>query len=443
MAFPTLAGFLTAHALKAGDHIRAEWKNTHLEGIILPSPPQSAFLSLKLSSGYNTGLSLSHVTGIEKHPSSANAFNGSAHGPAPSLKMHADSNSKPGLSLITAGGTIGARVDYTTSGVNALMTPDELLALIPEIGSFAHFHSVLSPFSKLSENIASEDWIQLAKICYEELRKPEVKGVLLTHGTDTLHYTAAALSFMLRNLNKPVVLVGAQRSSDRGSSDAPFNLICASRIALSDAAEVGICMHGTTSDDYCLFNRGTHVRKMHTSRRDAFRPINEPPIAKVFPDGKIDFLGTRTKRDESRALELDAVFDNKMVMIKSVPGRSPTTMDFHLKQGIKGLIIEGTALGHVSQEWIPAIKKATDQGVPVFVTTQNAYGRVNLNVYSTGRLMQEAGAVGLEDMLSEVAYVKLGWVLAHTHDPKKIKEMMLTNYTGEITPASRVDTFLN
>lgn len=444
MSPPSLEDFLAQNGLKAGDLVHIEWKGVQVEGTILPPSNQNkSFLHIKLPSGYNTGLGIAHISRIEKmdNGSVKNAFGETAKNNAPPIE-HAGSESKPGLSLVAAGGTIGSKTDYKTGGVSALMTSDELMALIPEIGGFAHFHSILSPFSKLSENMGPQDWIQLATICHHELNKPEVKGVLLTHGTDTLHYTAAALSFMLRNVNKPVVLIGAQRSSDRGSSDATLNLIEASRIALSDAAEVGICMHGTTSDDYCLFNRGTRVRKMHSSRRDAFRPINDLPIAKINAEGKIDFFGNYRKRDETKKVELDAVFEEKIGLIKSVPGKIPCVIEHFLSQGIKGIVIEGTGLGHVSEAWIPSIKKAMEQNVSIFITSQTIYGRVNLNVYSTGRMMQEAGAVGLEDMLSEVAYVKLGWVLGHTKDIQKVKEMMLTSYAGEISPTSRTDTFL-
>ncbi|MDP2666609.1 MAG: Glu-tRNA(Gln) amidotransferase subunit GatD [Candidatus Diapherotrites archaeon] len=422
--------------VQPGNHIHVFWKGEWVQGIVLPSPEgETDFLHLKLTNGYNTGLAWKEITDMKILPTPAPVIKEKI--PIPPVPID-----KPILSLIAAGGTIGSKVDYKTQGVSALMTPEELVALIPEIGSFATFGTIISPFSKLSENINPSDWIKLAQMCHAELIKPEVRGVLVTHGTDTLHYTAAALSFMLRDLTKPVVLVGSQRSSDRGSSDAPSNLICASRVALGEAAEVGICMHATTSDDYCFFTRGTRVRKMHSSRRDAFRPINDVPLAKVFMDGKVEWIGNFQRRDNTKTPILDAVFDTNVVLIKFVPGISPDTMDYHLSRGVKGFLIEGTGLGHVSEEWIPAIQRATDAGVPVFVTTQTLYGRVNLNVYSNGRMMQKAGAVGLEDMLPEVAYVKLGWVLGHTHEMEKVREMMHTDYAGETSSFSRVDTFL-
>lgn len=125
-------------------------------------------------------------------------------------------------------------------------------------------------------------WIKIAHEVAKSLNSGD-SGVVVAHGTDTMGYTAAALSFMLRDLGKPVILVGAQRSSDRPSSDAAMNLICSVRMSTSDVAEVMVVMHGETGDTYCLAHRGTKVRKMHTSRRDAFRSINDVPIAKVWP----------------------------------------------------------------------------------------------------------------------------------------------------------------
>jgi glutamyl-tRNA(Gln) amidotransferase subunit D len=438
----SLEAFLVKHSLNAGDRVRITWKNTHVEGIILPqAADENEFLKLKLDSGYNTGLSLNHIQTIEKIPHSVSTK--PAH--VEQSRVHPSSldANRPGFSLIGVGGTIVSKVNYETGGVTAKLTPDELSEMVPEINEFAQIRNIVSPFTKMSEDNLPADWIKIARACFEELSKPDVEGVVISHGTDTLHYTAAALSFMLPNVTKPVVLVGAQRSSDRGSSDATLNLICAARTAISDMAEVGTCMHGETSDSFCLFIRGSSVRKMHSTRRDAFRPINRLPIAKVWPDGKIEKVSEHRSRD-AQLPSLDAVFEENIALIKVYPGISSDVIDFYLQKGCKGFIIEATGLGHVhTTNMIPAIQKATSKGIPVFITTQTIYGRVDLNVYTNLRLLQNAGAVGLEDMLSETAYVKLGWVLAHTKEKQKVNEMMLTNYSGEISTFSRTDVFLN
>lgn len=431
--------FLSIHQLDIGDYVHVVWKGLSLDGMVLPPVPGHLdTLHLKLRSGYNTAVLLEHISTVSKmqHPIKRKRE-------TPMVKPEIpDILERPCLSLVTTGGTIVAKVDYKSAGTSASMTPEELLAGIPDIAKYANICSIITPFSKLSENIVPDDWMKLAKICFDELSKEDIHGVILSHGTDTLHYTSAALSFMIRNISKPLVIVGSQRSSDRGSSDAPFNLLCATHMALSDVAEVGVCMHGTTSDDYGLFLRGTKVRKMHTSRRDTFRPINTMPIAKVTPDGKIDFLSEYNRRSEEK-MELDAIFEKNIALIKVYPGMQGDIFHFYDQKGCKGYILEGTGLGHVNPVVYPFIKKITDKGIPFFMASQALYGRVNMNVYSTGRQLQEIGVVGLEDMLPETAYVKLGWILAHTQNAGEVKKMMLTPIAGEIEESTRVDSFLN
>jgi glutamyl-tRNA(Gln) amidotransferase subunit D len=317
-----------------------------------------------------------------------------------------------------------------------------MLHNIPELADFVRL-KMLNPFTIMSESMTHLHWQKLAMEVAKELKRS--RGVIITHGTDTLHFTAAALSFMLRDLGKPVVLVGAQRSTDRGSSDAAFNLICGARVALSDMAAVGICMHGTINDDHCLFTRGVKVRKMHSSRRDAFRPINDLPLAKVWPDGKIDKMQEVPKRSKSVA-KADTAFEPKVAIIKSYPGCSPGIIDHYVSKGYKGLVLEATGLGQLPTygkvSWLQSIKKATERGVLLCGAAETLYGRLNPNVYSEGRMCREAGVLYLQDMLLETAYVKLGWVLGHTKSVEKAREMMLTNYAGEIRDRTLPRTFL-
>ena len=282
----------------------------------------------------------------------------------------------------------------------------------------------------------------LAKLVAKELNAGN--NVVITHGTDTLHFTAAALSFMLKNLYKPVVLVGAQRSVDRGSSDAFSNLLCATYMALSNVGEVGICMHGSMNDDYCTFNRGTRVRKMHTSRRDAFRTMKDEPIAKVSTKGNIDTISKYNHRKNEK-VKVDDKFEPKVALLKAYPNSDPEILEILVKKGYKGFVIEGMALGHLptagKKSWIPIVKKLTKKGIPIVVTPQTLYGRIKPNVYANLiKVYHEAGAIPGEDMLPEVAYVKLSWVLGHTKKLDEVKKMMLTNIAGEITERSVVNT---
>ena len=267
-------------------------------------------------------------------------------------------------------------------------------------------------------------------------------------GTDTLHIAAAALAFFLQGLNKPVVITAAQRSIDRGSSDAFMNLICAvTAAAKSDIAEVVTCLHGTSSDDYCLLIRGTKVRKMHTSRRDAFRPINELPLAKVFPEGKIEIVHDAYRKRGKGKVTLDSKFEEKVALLQVYPGMEPEVIYFYLKKGYKGLVLAATALGHVpttgKKEILSHLKKALDKKIPVVIATQTIYGRVHPYVYTNLRKLSiQLGCIFAEDMLPETAYVKLGWVLGHTTKPEEVRQRMLDNVAGEIVERSDQRSFL-
>ncbi|MEM7816046.1 MAG: Glu-tRNA(Gln) amidotransferase subunit GatD [Candidatus Aenigmatarchaeota archaeon] len=438
--------------IRIGERVVVTKAGKAYEGLLMPRIElgDANCLVIKLDNGYNIGVRFEKGLKIEKsqlkEPSEIREEKEYELGRTRKelLKVRFDSG-KPPVSLIATGGTIASRIDYRTGGVKAISDPLELLHNVPELGEIVNIRKMSIPFTKMSEDMGPADWKVIAREAAKMLNSGD-KGIIITHGTDTLHYTAAALSFFLRNLSKPVVLTGAQRSSDRGSSDAGMNLICSARVAVSDIAEVGICMHGSPEDTYCLFIRGTKVRKMHTSRRDAFRPINDLPLAKVWPDGRVDKINPNQKKRSEGKVGLDIRFEPNIAILKAYPGSDPRVIDYYVRNGVKGFVIEGTGLGHVptfaKKSWISAVKKHSES-IPFVVTPQTLYGRINPNVYTNLRILYyEAGAIPGEDMLPETAYVKLGWVLGHTRKMEKIKEMMLTNYAGEITQRSVPESFL-
>lgn len=449
---------LKQRKIKVGDRVVVKKLGRRTEGLLMPQTgagdPET--LVVKLDNGYNVGIKFKNA-GIEKsktkEPRTIKAEQGFELGKTSKslMKLRFNPNNPP-ISIISTGGTIASRIDYNTGGVTGQedLSPKEFLHNVPELGDIVNIKTIERPFTKMSEDMEPNDWIEIAKAAARRLNAGD-KGVIITHGTDFLHYTAAALSFFLRDLTKPVILVGAQRSSDRGSSDAGMNLICASHAAIGDIAEVGICMHGRINDDYCLFSRGTHVRKMSTQRRDAFRPINEYPLAHIWPDGKTKIRNyTYTKRNDKGKVKLDTSFEPNVALIKAYPGSDPTIIDHMVSKGYRGFVIEAGGLGHVPTNgrlsWIPTIKKHVSSGIPFVTAPQTIYGRINPNVYSNLRaLYKDTGAIPGGDMLSEVAYIKLGWVLGHkqaARDPEKVREMMLTNYANEITSRSLAGTFL-
>ncbi len=319
------------------------------------------------------------------------------------------------------------------------------MGMFPELVEMANIRS------RLIRNMWSDDmrfshYQLLAREVAKEIEKG-CDGLIITHGTDTMHYTSAALSFMLQNLPIPVIIVGAQRSSDRPSSDAFLNLISAARfIVHSDYAGVAVCMHENISDNTCLILPGTKVRKMHTSRRDAFRPIDVTPIAIV--SDKIKFIKRDFMKKGKRKLNLLTKMEEKVGILKIHTNMSPEIFDFYSKY--KGVILEGTGLGHtplhvvdketkIHEKIKNSIEKLCKKSV-VVMTSQTVYGRINMNVYDKGRDLQKLGVIPGGDMTSETAFIKLAWLLGNYG--KKAKEMIGKNLVGEISDRTEMETFL-
>jgi len=423
-----------------GDRIRVKKRTRKgvvvYEGIVMPAA-FSKNIVIKLDSGYNIGIRPENVE-IEVI-SKAGGEKGRTPLHAETRKEKAMEREKPTISILSTGGTIASKVDYRTGAVTAQFTTEDILEAIPELEELANIEGRVI-YSILSENMRPEHWVRLAKEVYDEIKRG-VDGVMITHGTDTMGYTAAALSFMLRS-SVPVVLVGSQRSADRPSSDSAMNAICAAKVATSDIAEVTVVMHGSTSDDFCYVHRGTRVRKMHTSARDAFRSINASPLAKVHygsksgaprvEDLRIEILDANYRRRGEVEPELRAHMEKRCALVKFYPGAEPEVLEFFLER-YKGVVIEGTGLGHVSSEWIPKIKEAVERGVVVVMTSQCLYGRVCDRVYDTGRDLLRAGVIEGGDMLPETALVKLMWALGATNDVEEVKKIIQTNIAGELS----------
>jgi len=212
--------------------------------------------------------------------------------------------------------------------------------------------------------------------------------------------------------------------------------------AKSDVAEVTVVMHGSTEDDFCLIHRGTKVRKCHTSRRDAFQSVNDIPVGMVRGREIELFRDDYNRASPGGRVRLQGRFEKDVALVKVTPGLPSSVIKGIVTSGDKGLVIEGTGLGHVPESLFKGIGAATKKGLPVVMTSQCLWGRVDMNVYATGRDLLKLGVVPGEDMLPEVAWVKLMWALGKTKDPKKATKLMLENLAGEITPRTRPDVFL-
>jgi len=370
---------------------------------------------IKLESGYNIGVDSGSCTCIER-PS-----------PEPVVRpgVTPDPN-LPDLSIVSTGGTIASRIDYRTGSVTSQFDAGEILSAIPELAGVANYRT-RSISTILSENMNSAIWQDLARAVYEEIRSG-VSGVIITHGTDTIAYSASALSFMLKT-PVPVVFVGSQRSADRPSSDNAMNAVCAAGTATSDLGEVAVVMHATTNDDRCAIHRGTRVRKMHTSRRDAFRSIGIPPLGTVSYPSREVTLEPHAVRRGTCSPELHEKLEERCGLVQFFPGMAPEILT--ACQGYKGLVLSGTGLGHVSTGLIPLVRDLIDGGTMVVMTSQCMHGRVCDRVYDTGRDLLHAGVIEGGDMLPEVALVKLMWVLGNEKDREKAAALLQADLAGE------------
>ena len=396
-------------------------------GIILPRSETADPLHVvvKLRSGYNVGIAAEGITGVEI------LGRKEAHYKIPE-KVFPHDPRKPRVKLLGTGGTIASRLDYRTGAVIPAFSPGELYGSVPELADICNLETE-KLFGVFSENMGPEQYIATARAIGREIEKG-VAGIVIGHGTDTMHHTAAILSFMVQDPPVPIVMVGSQRSSDRPSSDAALNLMHSVKAAAEgDIAEVMVCMFGPTSDLYGLLHRGTRVRKMHSSYRSTFRTIGDIPLAMVSREKITPLRQDYRRRRNDRNVAIDTSFEEKVTIVYYYPNMKPDIIDSLIDNGYKGIVIAGTGLGHVNKPLYPALKRARDKGIPVFMTVQTLWGYVQMYVYDTGRDMMELGVIPAANMLPEVAYVKLAWALGRTSDYEEVKKIMLTPVAGEIT----------
>ena len=397
------------------------------EGVILPRSEtlDDEHIVIKMRNGYNVGVHVSRIVQITILGYKEAVYK------IPEREFPVRPN-LPRVTLLGTGGTIASRLDYRTGAVIPAFTPGELYGAVPELADICNL-TTRKLFGVFSENMAKEQYIALARAVGDEI-EAGADGIVIGHGTDTMGHTAAILSFMVQHSPVPIVLVGSQRSSDRPSSDAALNLIHAVRFAAyGDIAEVMICMFGPTSDRYGLLHRGTRCRKMHSSYRSTFRTIGDIPLAIVGREGFTCLHRNYTKRDRSRHVKVDAVYDDRATILYYYPGMRPDLVEALMEKGYRGIVIAGTGLGHVNKPLYPALKRAIESGLHVVMTVQTLWGYAQMYVYDTGRDLMDLGVVPLDNMLPETALMKLSWVLAHTDEQEEVMRIMRDPIAHEIT----------
>jgi glutamyl-tRNA(Gln) amidotransferase subunit D len=424
---PALA-VLKRFGVQVWSDVKVETTRGEFAGLILPrsETADKRHIVLKMFTGYNVGIRADSVTGITqvgepreakyKIPEKAFPFD-----PA-----------KPDVKLFGTGGTIASRLDYRTGAVIPVFSPGELYGAVPELADICNLETT-KLFGVFSENMGPPQYIKLAESIGGAIASGAA-GVVIGHGTDTMHHTASALSFMVQDSPIPIVLVGSQRSSDRPSSDAALNLIHATQTAAhSDIAEVMVCMFGPTSDQYGLLHRGTRVRKMHSSYRSTFRTLSDIPLAMVDRETIKPLRDDYSRRRDDKEVTIIPTFEEKVTILYYYPGLQPDVIDALVDCGYKGIVIAGTGLGHVNKPVYGALDRAIKKGTYVFMTVQTLWGYAQMYVYETGRELMQMGVVPGANMLPEAAYIKLGWVLGQTTDRDEVTRLMLKPINGEIT----------
>lgn len=414
--------FLEKHNLQVGNIVNIETDSIY-SGILMPRYEYNddKHIVLKLKSGYNIGLEIDKIKKIEME-SSGNIKKESM------TQSHVDPK-LPKILLISTGGTIASKIDYRTGGVTPALTAAELNATVPELSKIANIDTEVL-FSEYSENLLPEHWKVIAEKIDMNVRS-EYKGIIIAHGTDTMQYTAAALSFSLSGIPIPVALVGSQRSSDRPSSDAALNLISAVRFLVEcNMGGIYVVMHNSSSDDDVACHWGTRVRKNHTSKRDAFQTIGNTPAFIVKKD-RIE------KNPQFNIIKKDYVpkinFDTHVALVKYYPGLDPKILDHIISSGYKAIIFEGTGLGHIGKVMYEYVGKAKKKGLFLGMTSQCIDGMVRMTVYESGRDLLNLGMIPLGNMIPEIALVKAMWALGNSKTIEDMEKIMKENIAMEFS----------
>jgi glutamyl-tRNA(Gln) amidotransferase subunit D len=446
--------FLNKFKVSIGDEVKIVTNNAEFFGIILPRYEtfSDKYIVLKLKSGYNIGIEIESIIEIinkNKNIDQLSKKPVAKSDPSDNVRANDDNNSHnlfdkmnsskllPKILLISTGGTIASKIDYRTGGVTSLLTASELYSAFPELSDYGYIYPEFL-FNEYSENMNPHHWSALADRISFAINNEHYDGIIVSHGTDTMHYTSSALSFALQNIPIPVLLVGSQRSSDRPSSDAFSNLVGAIRF-IKDARYSGIfvCMHHNTSDEVIACHLGTRVRKNHTSKRDAFKSLNGMPFALIensdIKYNKLLHNGRIERANISKNFTSRTAFSDKVFLLKFYPGLSSSFLENFLQMDYKVIILEGTGLGHVSKDCFPILKKLIDSGIFVFMTSQCIFGTVQMTVYDTGRDLLGLGIISLSNMSSETAVVKAMWALGNNTGAEDFVRIMKTDYSNEIS----------
>lgn len=408
--------FLKRYNITVGDSVKIVSDITY-EGIVMPRYEHSddKHVTLKLTNGYNVGLEINKINDVKRIETTKEE---------PEKQITTTKEGLPKILLLSTGGTIASKIDYRTGAVTPILTAEELRSSVPELGDIANI-TTEEILSEYSENMTPKHWTMIAENIKDKL---EYAGIIIAHGTDTMHYTSAFLSFALAGFPIPIVLVGAQRSSDRASSDAALNLIGAARfITKCNTNGIYIAMHQNESDDIIALHMGTRVRKNHTSKRGAFQTIGGEPAFTISQDQVSGYLNNFFRTEFNPKLKIS----QQVALLKYHPGFNPKILDDIIQMNYKGIIFEGTGLGHIGDTMYQSVKKAKEAGIFLGMTSQCIDGNISMTVYESGRDLLDLGIIPL-NMIPEVALVKTMWAFGNFEE-LDVKEIILKEIASEFS----------
>ena len=413
--------YLNQKDVSVGDSIKVISDLTY-EGILMPryETSEDSHIVLKLKSGYNIGIELSEISDIKKISSPKEIIEQN--------NVNDEDSSLPKILLLSTGGTIASKVDYRTGAVTPALTAADLNDAVPEITNIANVDTEVL-FSEYSENLQPEHWFEIATRL-DSLAKSDYVGIIIAHGTDTMHYTSSFLSFALSGFPIPVALVGSQRSSDRPSSDAAVNLIAATKfLTKANTNGIFVVMHNDSNDDTVVCHKGTRVRKNHTSKRGAFETVGDDPAFIITENNIEKNMNDDFFKNEKYDPKLN--LDAKVALVKYHPGYDPRQIKDLADLGFGAIIFEGTGLGHIGKTMYDVIRDAKEQGLFLGMTSQCLDGSVRMTVYDSGRDLLDLGIVPLENMIPETALVKAMWACGNSTNSEEIESLMLRNIASE------------
>lgn len=336
--------------------------------------------------------------------------------------------------LLTTGGTIASR--HGEGGLTPTVGSVDLLALMPELAGLFHIET-REIFRMDSSNVQPEEWQKLARVIYES--RDMYDGVIVTHGTDTMAYTASALSFMLQNLDFPVVLTGAQVPIEGMFTDARRNMQSAFA-----AVESGICGVSIAFGDRIM--QGNRAVKVRTMGFSAFESISKPNIAEIYADGvhmtqeqtaaaSVQAEMRRKRLAGSRLILKDRLCTD-IFLLKLIPGTNPDIFDRLYEMKYRGIVIEAFGAGgthFLRRNLLAKLAGLTEKGVSVVVCSQCLYEKSDLSLYEVGHRLMECRVIPGLDMTTEAIVTKLMWALGQTDDPSEVREIFATDLAGEVT----------